>query len=144
MEKQTTHMERAWETFAWIYQKRIRERDLWSTCLRVATLAGLELWGSRRDQIPSMRPIAWKESMASTGSVVGIWDVRVAYFSLSLSLSLSLHLNLSFVRCQKFVFKNLPYPFKMVTYRSGRRQLLRAFPFGHVAMCAFLLRMHNA
>lgn len=28
--KQTTRIERAWEDFAWIYQKRIRERDLWS------------------------------------------------------------------------------------------------------------------
>lgn len=56
-------------------------------CLRAATLAGLELGNSRQDQVPSMRPIAWKEFVAFTGSIRGIWGVRVAYF-LFLQLSL--------------------------------------------------------
>ncbi len=29
MKKHTTSMERARENFAWIYQKRVRKRDLW-------------------------------------------------------------------------------------------------------------------
>lgn len=72
-----------------INRKSIRKLDLClpAACLRAAPFAGLELWGLRRDQIPFMWPIAWKEFVAFTGSVMGIWGVKIAYFSLFTSKS---------------------------------------------------------
>lgn len=84
-----------------------------AVCLRAATIAEMELWVKRRHQIPSMRPIAWKDLVAFTGFVTGIRGVRVAYSSFSL------HLNLNFLTAKKVC----KYPFEIVTYSNAPSRL---------------------
>lgn len=54
-------------------------------------------------------------------------------FSVSL-FPFTSRISISFVAKKKSVCK---YPFEIAACRSARRHLLRAFPFGHVAMCPF-------
>lgn len=59
----------------------------------------------------------------------------------SLSPSLSLHLNLDYYFS---LHSCLQVPVEVVACRSARRHLSRAFLFGQLAMCPFLLKMHDA
>ena len=75
-EKQTTCMERDWEDVAWIYQKRIKERDLWSASYLFAScnfsrvgVVGFKAKSDTcltADRLESIRGIHWLCS----------WDLR--------------------------------------------------------------------
>ena len=139
--KQTTHMERAWEDFAWIYQQRIRKRDLWSASYLFTScnFCGVGVVGLRArsdtfhaaDCLERTRGIYW-----------------LCYRDLGHEDSIPFSLSLSLLTCESLFFaaqkKVLQKPVEMVACRSVSWHSLRAFPIGYVAMCVFLLRMRGA